>query len=223
MNWGILIASPFILVGGILALLVLLILILTVFPLKVDVLYEESNLFVKLKILFFTKVLVDPTKEKKPKKEKAPKKPKKEKKAKEKKPEQTKKEKYFTLAKVGYAGLKVLAKGGPLTVDKLYLKVTFGGDDPADLGILFGKVHTALGIAWPVLQRIIVVKDPSIQTDIDFMAESTEFQYARVVVPIPLLRILHIALTVLLCYSRLTQEDEKTSISQSSEQKGRDV
>lgn len=211
MNWGILIASPFILIGGILALLVLLLLILTLFPFRVDVCYQESNLFVKLKFLFLTWVLVDPTKEKKEKK------PKKKKKSKEEKPKEKQKKNYLNLAKVGYAGLAALVSGGPLTVDKLYINVTFGGDDPADLGILFGKVHGALGATWPVVQRILVIKDPSIQTNIDFTIESTQFNYARVVLPIPILRILSIAFKVLRRYQDLKGADEPQGESKNAE------
>lgn len=202
MNWALLWIVPLCVVGGLLLLLICLVLLLTLFPVKVDVRYEAQNLFVKLKIFGLSRSLVDPTKETPTKKE-----PKKKKEKQQKKPKEKKKQNTMTLAKVGYAGLKILSKGGPLTVDKLSIRVTFGGNDPADLGILFGRVHMALGIVWPMLQKIIVIKNPSIQTELDFALETTQLHDAHVVIPIPLVRILHILLVVLLRYNALTQED----------------
>ena len=196
MNWWLLLWVPLGLVGAVLALLIFIILLFSLFPLKVDLSYQEERLFVKLRILLFKRMLVDPDKEK------TEKKPKKEKPKKEKaKPKEI-------LALV-FKVLESLAKGGPLKMDKLHLDVTFGGDDPADLGILFGRVHMGLGTIWPLLSKVLVIKDPRINTYIDFTAESTKLNYAHLLLPIPLVRTLIILFKVLLFQGAQAQSKEK--------------
>ena len=57
-----------------------------------------------------------------------------------------------------------------LRVKVLYLKIILAGDDPADLGILYGRAWEAVGNLWPRLERLFVIQKRDVQIECDFTA-----------------------------------------------------
>ena len=58
-------------------------------------------------------------------------------------------------------------------VDKLYLDVAVGGEDPAAAALAFGGVNAAVGMIWPLLEQNFNIGDRRIRTDLDFSAADT--------------------------------------------------
>ncbi len=73
-------------------------------------------------------------------------------------------------------------------IDVLYLKLTLAGDDPADLGINYGKAWAALGVLWPRIDDLLTVKKRDIQIGCDFEGSETLVN-ARVDLTVTLARI----------------------------------
>ncbi len=78
--------------------------------------------------------------------------------------------------------------GKMLHIDVLYVKLTLGGGDPADLAINYGKAWTALGNLWPVLDRALTIKKRDIHIQCDFEADQTLVN-ARVDITLTLARL----------------------------------
>ncbi len=60
-----------------------------------------------------------------------------------------------------------------LRVNVLELKLVMAGGDPADLGINYARVWTAIGNFQPYLERFLVIKKRKIEVECDFCASQT--------------------------------------------------
>ena len=65
--------------------------------------------------------------------------------------------------------------GRGLRVPELRLHVVFGGEDPADTALLYGKAQAAAGVALPALERLVAVGETDVALAADYQAERTEF------------------------------------------------
>ena len=61
-----------------------------------------------------------------------------------------------------------------LRLNKLELKLIMAGDDPADLGMNYGKAWAAVGNLVPMLERNFVIKKKDIEVECDFTASETK-------------------------------------------------
>ena len=60
-----------------------------------------------------------------------------------------------------------------LRLNRLELKLILAGDDPADLGMNYGKAWAAVGNLVPVLERSFVIKKKDIEVECDFTTTET--------------------------------------------------
>ena len=60
-----------------------------------------------------------------------------------------------------------------LRIDPLRIAVVLGGDDPADVGELYGMVSAAMYTVMPQLERLTYMPDPRIHLEADFTAAQT--------------------------------------------------
>ena len=65
--------------------------------------------------------------------------------------------------------------GRGLRVPELRLHVVFGGEDPADTALLYGKAQAAAGVALPALERLVAVGETDVALAADYQAAQTEF------------------------------------------------
>ena len=117
-------------------------------------------------------------KEKKPKEKKQKKeKPKKESKKSKDKPKEEKKEKggsildFLPLVQVGLDLLDDFR--WKLRLNRLELKLIMAADDPADLGLNYGRAWAAVGNLVPMLERSFVIKKKDIEVECDFTTTET--------------------------------------------------
>ena len=158
----------------IVGIIILLNLLLSVVPVSVELVFDET-VRVTVKVGVFSHVLL-PKPEKKKKAKKTGKKQNTDKKTEKK----TKKEKKFqftaadipdALSAVWQSLQKGLTQTGRrMTIDPLTLHITFGGDDPADVAEKYGWASGALWTVMPWLQEKIRIPDPRIRLDVDFNA-----------------------------------------------------
>ena len=136
-----------------------------------QVLYSSAGVKLKLKI-GPVKITLLPQKEKK-RPEKKPKKPKKPKKAAEGPPLGPEE----IIALVKQALPVALEAAGRLKrkirVDRLYLDVAVGGEDPAAAATAYGGLNAAIGMIWPLGEQNLHVKDRRIRTRADFLETRT--------------------------------------------------
>ena len=136
-----------------------------------QVLYSSAGVKLKLKI-GPVKITLLPQKEKK-RPEKKPKKPKKPKKAAEGPPLGPEE----IIALVKQALPVALEAAGRLKrkirVDRLYLDVAVGGEDPAAAATAYGGLNAAIGMIWPLVEQNLHVKDRRIRTRADFLETCT--------------------------------------------------
>lgn len=136
-----------------------------------QVLYSSAGVKLKLKI-GPVKITLLPQKEKK-RPEKKPKKPKKPKKAAEGPPLGPEE----IIALVKQALPVALEAAGRLKrkirVDRLYLDVAVGGEDPAAAATAYGGLSAAIGMIWPLVEQNLHVKDRRIRTRADFLETRT--------------------------------------------------
>lgn len=134
-------------------------------------LYSSAGVKLKLKI-GPVKITLLPQKEKK-RPEKKPKKPKKPKKAAEGPPLGPEE----IIALVKQALPVALEAAGRLKrkirVDRLYLDVAVGGEDPAAAATAYGGLNAAIGMIWPLVEQNLHVKDRRIRTRADFLETRT--------------------------------------------------
>ena len=177
-----------------LGILLLVLFLLAVLPLGVFIRYDGGGPLVKI-VAGPLGIRLLP---KKPKR----KKPKKEKKAKGKKkpaPEKTPSKKPAEKKKGGslkdfipfvQLGLKLLGDfRRKLRVNRLELRIVLAGEDPADLGLLYGRANAALGGLWPMLERCFKIKKRDVSVQCDFTAEETTV-YAALKITITLGRLM---------------------------------
>lgn len=60
-----------------------------------------------------------------------------------------------------------------LRVDNLVLRVIVAGDDPCDVGILYGRAWAAAANLLPSLERVFVIKKRDIEVECDFTSSTT--------------------------------------------------
>ena len=156
--------------------------LLAILPLGASVKYNSDGPLVRV-IAGPIRIKVFPLK-KKEKKEKAPKEKKKRKeKTKQEpqknppKPKEAKKEQggsildFLPLLQVGLDLLDDLR--WKLRLNRLELKLIMAGDDPADLGMNYGKAWAAVGNLVPMLERNFVIKKKDIEVECDFTTSET--------------------------------------------------
>ncbi len=139
-------------------------------PLGVWVQYENKVLTLKV-LAWFLKIPILPAKEKKPKKAKKEK-PKKQKKPK-KTTEKEKKKWNITIDAIFDAldllGGFVARLGRRLHMKRLEVALVFGGEDPANTAILYGKGCAMLGALEPAIDNVFHVKHKKLSADVDFL------------------------------------------------------
>ena len=151
-------------IGGILLLLVLLSLVRVGAVLSFG---EELRVRLQLGPVKLT-LLPRPPKKDKPKREKKPKKPKK------KAPSITARDILDALPALFEslkAGLRKTRRR--LRIDPLRIAVVLGGDDPADVGELYGMASAAMYTVMPQLEHLTYMPDPRIHLEADFTAAQT--------------------------------------------------
>ena len=133
-----------------------------------QVLYSSAGVKLKLKI-GPVKITLLPQKEKK-RPEKKPKKPKKAAEGPPLGPEEI-------IALVKQALPVALEAAGRLKrkirLDRLYLDVAVGGEDPAAAATAYGGLNAAIGMIWPLVEQNLHVKDRRIRTRADFLETRT--------------------------------------------------
>lgn len=176
----------------------LIIFLLAILPLGASVKYNSDGPLVRV-IAGPIRFKVFPMK----KKEKKDKKPK-EKKEKAKiepqkskdKPKEEKKEKggslldFLPLVQVGLDLLNDFR--WKLRLNRLELKLIMAADDPADLGINYGRAWAAVGNLVPMLERSFVIKKKDIEVECDFTTSET-LVIARLDITITLGRLIALA------------------------------
>ena len=60
-----------------------------------------------------------------------------------------------------------------IRLDRLYLDVAVGGEDPAAAAMAYGGVNAAIGMIWPLVEQNLHVKDRRIRTRADFLETRT--------------------------------------------------
>lgn len=176
----------------------LIIFLLAILPLGASVKYNSDGPLVRI-IAGPIRFKVFPMKKKekkdkkpKEKKEKAKKEPQKSK----DKPKEEKKEKggslldFLPLVQVGLDLLNDFR--WKLRLNRLELKLIMAADDPADLGINYGRAWAAVGNLVPMLERSFVIKKKDIEVECDFTTSET-LVIARLDITITLGRLIALA------------------------------
>lgn len=166
--------------GWLIAFIILF--LLAILPLGASIKYNSEGPLVRI-IAGPIRFTVFPMK-KKEKKEKKPKekkqkkeKPKKESKKTKDKPKEEKKEKggsildFLPLVQVGLDLLDDFR--WKLRLNRLELKLIMAADDPADLGLNYGRAWAAVGNLVPMLERSFVIKKKDIEVECDFTTTET--------------------------------------------------
>lgn len=176
----------------------LIIFLLAILPLGASVKYNSDGPLVRV-IAGPIRFKVFPMK-KKEKKEKKPKekkeKTKKEPQKSKDKPKEEKKEKggslldFLPLVQVGLDLLNDFR--WKLRLNRLELKLIMAADDPADLGINYGRAWAAVGNLVPMLERSFVIKKKDIEVECDFTTSET-LVIARLDITITLGRLIALA------------------------------
>lgn len=59
-----------------------------------------------------------------------------------------------------------------IRIDRLYLYLTVASSDAAGTAMAYGYANMTLGMLWPLIEQNFEVKDPRVQTGVDFTAKS---------------------------------------------------
>lgn len=171
-------------------------------PVGVDASFD-GKLLVKLKIWFFPVVLIPAKpKKKKPKKAKAGEEKPSEKPEKQKQPLTF--EKLLSYANLGKELLGDLRE--KLVLDYLCVHVRFGGSDPAQQAIAYGRAWAAIGILMPVLEQTFTIRKRDVEPRMVSSEKKTDFD-ARIVLSITISKAVSLGLHALLGYLKL--QDKK--------------
>lgn len=168
--------------GWLIALVVLV--LLNCLPLGASVRYNQGGLRAQLLLgkiritLYPVPGWLDRLLHKPPKEEKQPKKPKPQP---QKEPEAPTEsvgdwKRFLPLLRTGLDFLGDLRR--KLRVSLLVLRLTLGGDDPADLAVNYGRAWAALGNLMPQLERAFVIKKRDVEVQCDFLSENTTIVFA---------------------------------------------
>lgn len=147
--------------------------LLAILPLGVRLSYNEQGFVMKILVGPFRIPFSVPKTEKSP--DKAPKKEKNRPKESEKTKEGIRKDgswkDFLPLVSVGLDFLGDLRR--KLRFDHINIHVVLAGEDPADLGILYGKIWAAVAGLWPALERAFVIRRKNVEITCDFAASET--------------------------------------------------
>lgn len=146
--------------------------LLAIMPVGVRIAYNKAGFAVSLIVgLFRFKLFPRPPKEKKDAEEKPMKK-------KTEKPTEKQENAsggsftdFLPIVKVALDFLNAFRQ--KIRIDQLNLKLTMGGDDPADLAVNYSRGWTALGALLPLLEQVFVIKKRDLEVQCDFTAEQT--------------------------------------------------
>lgn len=121
-------------------------------------------------------IAVYPEKEKKKKKKKPSKEGKQPEKEKPEKPGPNRAQLRYSLEVLPGVIAKALSRTRRrLVVCPLRVEAVFGGEDPADTALLYGKCQALAGGFLPVLESLVQLKDREIRLSVDFEAEATRW------------------------------------------------
>ena len=159
--------------GWLIVLLVLV--ILSILPVGVGVIYDAGGPLVRL-LLGPVVVRIYPSKKKKEKPKTEKKKAKKKTETKTKPAEEKKKaggpiSDFYPFIQLVFDFIGDF--GRKLRLDRVEMKLILAGDDPADLGINYGRACMALGNLWPLLEEIFVIKKRDVEIECDFESSKT--------------------------------------------------
>lgn len=168
--------------GWLIALVVLV--LLNCLPLGASVRYNQGGLRAQLLLgkiritLYPVPGWLDRLLHKPPKEEKQPKKPKPQPPKEPEAPTESGGDwkRFLPLLRTGLDFLEDLRR--KLRVSLLVLRLTLGGDDPADLAVNYGRAWAALGNLMPQLERAFVIKKRDVEVQCDFLSENTTIVFA---------------------------------------------
>ena len=147
--------------------------LLAILPLGARLSYNEQGFVMKILVGPFRIPFSVPKTEKSP--DKAPKKEKNRPKESEKPKEGIRKggswKDFLPLVSVGLDFLGDLRR--KLRFDHINIHVVLAGEDPADLGILYGKIWAAVAGLWPQPERAFVIRRKNVEITCDFAASET--------------------------------------------------
>ena len=152
--------------GWLIALLVLI--ILAILPLGASIIYDAGGPLVRILVGPFALKVYPVKKKDKPKKEKKTV----QKKQPQEKPKQGEKKQggpisdFYPFITLVFDLLSDF--GRKLRLNRVELKIILAGDDPADLGINYGRAWAALGNLWPMLEELFVIKKRDVEVECDF-------------------------------------------------------
>ena len=157
------------------AILLLLLMLLCLTRLGAVIRYDGA-LRVSLRIGAL-RLTVLPQKEKKTKKRPKPEKPTEATAAPDKRRQKLTPEELLSLAEAlpSALGTSLRRLRRRLRIDPLRVSVTFGGGDPADLAVLYGRCSAALWALMPRAEEVFCIPDPAIHLGMDYGAERTEY------------------------------------------------
>lgn len=168
--------------GWLIALVVLV--LLNCLPLGASVRYNQGGLRAQLLLgkiritLYPVPGWLDRLLHKPPKEEKQPKKPKPQPPKEPEAPTESGGDwkRFLPLLRTGLDFLGDLRR--KLRVSLLVLRLTLGGDDPADLAVNYGRAWAALGNLMPQLERAFIIKKRDVEVQCDFLSENTTIVFA---------------------------------------------
>ena len=168
-------------------------------PVGVWLRYQDETLTLKAKIGFL-KLQLLPKDEKQPKKAKKTKKPKKEKPQNKKLEAKSGKKQPLLPKGVGtiFDLLRLLGDTlgnlrRKIRIEELRLHLIFGGDDPADAAMSYGRGWAIIGAMNPYLERLFVIKKRDIQPFLDYNTDKMKID-AQLTLTITIWRVLALAL-----------------------------
>lgn len=161
----------------VLLLLILALILLLQIPVRVRFSYGQGDLTLRLrfgpvKIQLFPR----PEQSEEPKKQ-PPEKPKKEKKEKPEKPKGkiNREQIFYALEKLPpILGRALRRTGRSIRLEPLKVYVLVAGYDPADTGLLYGRLTAALAAGLPVLRQTVRIRDEDIRLYLDFTEQQTD-------------------------------------------------
>lgn len=95
-----------------------------------------------------------------------------------------------------------------ITIDKIYLDFTAGGQDAAGAAMAFGYTNMAIGVLWPLFEQNFVIKDHSFQTNVDFAAPNPAI-YLHVTLSIRVGQLISFAIRLLWRFVQLYRQGKK--------------
>jgi len=146
--------------------------LLAIMPVGIRVVYDEGGFLASLIVgVFRFRLFPRPPKEKKNTEDRAVKKENNKTKEKQKETSGGSFTDFIPLVKLGLDFLNAFRQ--KIRIDRLKLKLTMGGGDPADLAINYSRGWTALGALLPLLEQVFIIKKRDLEVQCDFTADQT--------------------------------------------------